>query len=82
VNPAQPAPILAISAPNGIPPYLWMVILAAIVAALAGIGVHVQAPDGKPASIEPTPSTECECECATPATAPDLTTEPQLGTET
>ena len=77
MNPAQTAPILPIPAPNGIPPYLWAVILAAIVAALAGIGVHVQAPDATP-----TTTTECECECATPAPAPDLTTEPQVGTET
>lgn len=71
MTPAQNAPILPIPAPNGIPPYLWALIFAAI------IGIHVQAPD----AIQPT-TTECECECATPATAPDLTTEPQVGTET
>lgn len=70
-----PAPILNLPAPNGVPPYLWAVIVAAIVAALAGIGVHVQAPDATPT----TPSTECECECATSAPTPDLTTEPLPG---
>ena len=74
----QPAPILNLPAPNGVPPYLWAVIIAAIVAALAGIGIHVQAPDA-PTEPDTTPSTECEC--ATPAPAPDLTTEPQAGTE-
>ncbi len=73
----QTAPILTIPTPNGIPPYLWAVIVAAIVAALGGIGVHVQAPDTTPST-----TTECECECATPAPTPDLTTEPALGTET
>lgn len=73
-----PAPILNLPAPNGVPPYLWAVIVAAIVAALAGIGVHVQAPD---APTESDTTTECECECATPAPVPDLTTEPALGTE-
>ena len=76
----QTAPILTIPTPNGVPPYLWAVIIAAIVAALAGIGVHVQAPDA-PTEPDATPSTECECECATPAPTPDLTTEPALGTE-
>lgn len=79
----QPTPALSLPAPNGIPPYLWAVIVAAIVAALAGIGVHVQAPNA-PTEPDTTPSatTECECECATPAPAPDLTTEPSVGTET
>ena len=63
---------LSFPAPNGIPPYLWAVIVAAIVAALAGIGIHIQAPDATPSTL----STECECECATPAPTPDLTTEP------
>lgn len=71
----QAKPILPISPPNGVPPYLWAVIVAAIVAALAGIGVHVQAPD----ATHTTPSTECECECVTPAPALDLTTEPPPG---
>lgn len=74
----QPAPILTLPAPNGVPPYIWAVIIAAIVAALAGIGIHVQAPD---APTEPDSTTECECECSTPAPTPDLTTEPQVGTE-
>ena len=76
----QPAPILNLPAPNGVPPYLWVVLVAAILATLVEFGIHVQAPDA-PTEPDTTPSTECECECATPAPTPDLTTEPQVGTE-
>jgi hypothetical protein len=60
--------------PTGIPPYLWAVIVAALVAALGAMGLHL--------TSAPLPATECECVCepapAAEPVGPDLNTDEPL----